>query len=267
MTKIRVITSLIMAPSAICAILFLPIDWLAPLSGAIFLLGLWEWLRLVGLQETKLRATILVAMILMMWGMYTTLPSETVMRTARLVGNVFWLLTLFWLARPKLGSAFLRGCAGLLVTLSAWASLILLQTGNSSGPRWLLTALCIVWAADTGAYFVGRKFGRRPLAKYISPNKTIEGAFGGIIAGLLAALVFGWLAGAQQSHFLQLVCIAVFSTCAAIVGDLFESLLKRHAGMKDSGTLIPGHGGVLDRIDGVLAALPIFALGKDLFFS
>ena len=135
---------------------------------------------------------------------------------------------------------------------------------DASGHRWLLAALALVWAADSGAYFAGRRFGRRKLAPTISPNKTIEGAIGGLVAGVAVALAFGAFAGATLAQLPLLALVAVATVLASIVGDLVESLLKRQAGAKDSGTLIPGHGGVLDRIDGVLAALPVFAIGKEM---
>jgi phosphatidate cytidylyltransferase len=134
------------------------------------------------------------------------------------------------------------------------------------GNRWLLMALMIVWAADSGAYFAGRKFGKHKLSPRISPNKTVEGLIGGVAAGMLVALLFAWFfADATIKQLPAIAVVAIWTILFSVVGDLFESLLKRHVGAKDSGALIPGHGGVLDRIDSVLAALPVFALGKLLF--
>jgi phosphatidate cytidylyltransferase len=129
----------------------------------------------------------------------------------------------------------------------------------------LLVALLVVWAADTGAYFAGRKFGRHKLSPRISPNKTIEGVIGGVACGLLVALAFAPFAGASLRQLPAVALVAIVAVLFSVVGDLFESLLKRHVGAKDSGDLIPGHGGILDRIDGVVAALPGFALGKAWF--
>jgi phosphatidate cytidylyltransferase len=121
----------------------------------------------------------------------------------------------------------------------------------------------VIWAADSGAYFAGRRFGRRKLSPRISPNKTVEGLLGGAAAAIVIALIAAPLAGASVAQ-LPLVALLVLVTVGfSVVGDLFESLLKRHVGAKDSGDLIPGHGGILDRIDSVLAALPVFALGKN----
>jgi len=125
----------------------------------------------------------------------------------------------------------------------------------------------VVWAADTGAYFSGRKFGGklfkgRKLAPKISPNKTVEGLLGGLLLGMVVGVVFSLFAGASAAQLPAVALVALLAGLFSVIGDLFESLLKRHVGVKDSGHLIPGHGGILDRLDGVLAALPAFALGK-----
>jgi phosphatidate cytidylyltransferase len=130
------------------------------------------------------------------------------------------------------------------------------------GPLWLLFALLLIWAADSGAYFAGVRFGRRKLAPRISPGKSWEGLFGGLAAAmLLSAAMLHWL-GLGWAQLPELLLLTVVIVLVSVVGDLFESLLKRHAGAKDSSQLIPGHGGVLDRIDSLLAALPVFVLGK-----
>ncbi len=128
-------------------------------------------------------------------------------------------------------------------------------------------ALFLVWSADTGAYFTGRKFsgkwfGGRKLAPRISPNKSIEGLLGGLLLALVVAMIGAPLAGATVAQLPAVALVSLISVGFSVCGDLFESLLKRHVNVKDSGNLIPGHGGVLDRVDSVLAALPVFALGK-----
>ena len=154
--------------------------------------------------------------------------------------------------------------AGTLAVVPAWCALTWLHADGPNGHRWLLTSLAAIWAADTGAYFAGRYLGRHKLAPRISPNKTVEGLLGGVVIGTIIAMLFSRLADASLSDLPKVAIVAAASILVSVVGDLFESLLKRHAGKKDSGTLIPGHGGVLDRIDAVLAALPVFALGKAL---
>ena len=122
--------------------------------------------------------------------------------------------------------------------------------------------MALVWAADSGAYFAGRHLGKHKLAPTISPNKTVEGAVGGLLAGVAVAIGLGLWAGAGSAQLPALALVAALAVAVSIVGDLVESLLKRQAGVKDSGHLIPGHGGILDRIDGVLAAVPVFVVGK-----
>ena len=136
---------------------------------------------------------------------------------------------------------------------------------STAGREAVLLIMAVIVISDSAQYYTGRAFGRSPLAPTISPNKTLEGALGGLVAGLAVALAFGSFAGAGLAQLPALALVAAATVLASILGDLIESLLKRQAGVKDSGDLIPGHGGVLDRIDGVLAALPVFAIGKDIF--
>jgi len=272
MTKTRVIAALIMAPVAILAILMLPTQWLAAAAAAVFLIGLWEWLKLADVEDTLARTILLVLnLVLMVLIVWADAGSLVLYQIAALVGIGWWLLALLWLrffnfgASPSSPARALKLLAGTLAIVPAWASLVLIHASGDNGHLWLLTALAVVWAADSGAYFAGRTFGRTKLAPRISPNKTWEGLGGGMVAGLIVALGFGWLAGIDGGHLVGLVITAVVTVFASVLGDLYESLIKRHAGAKDSGHIIPGHGGVLDRIDGVLAALPVFALGKEIF--
>ncbi len=278
-TKIRVIAALVMAPVAIAAILLLPTPWLAALAALVFLVGLWEWFRLAEiddtLQRTLLLAVNLVLMVLLVWASAGS-PDLVPLRLVSLLGVIWWLLALLWLQRFQFGSdhqTWARGFklgAGTLAVLPAWCALCLIHASQPDGHRWLFVALAIVWAADSGAYFAGRSFGGRlfggrKLAPRISPNKTLEGLLGGVVAGVLVAIGGTFFAGAGVAELPFVLIVAVVTVLGSVVGDLFESLIKRHVGAKDSGDIIPGHGGVLDRIDGILAALPIFALGKELF--
>ena len=156
----------------------------------------------------------------------------------------------------------LNRVAGLLVLIPTGLSLAHLLTGHgTSGPTYVMFLLLLVWAADVGAYFAGRAFGRHALAPLVSPKKTWEGAAGGVV---LAALVAA--GGVEWFHRPAgpFIALAMVTVVASIVGDLTESLFKRNAGLKESGKLLPGHGGVLDRIDSVTAAAPVFALGLGL---
>jgi len=271
MTKTRVIAALLMAPLAIAAILMLATPWMAALAAVVFMIGLWEWLKLAEIDDTLHRTILLLLnlllMVLMVWASH---GSSVLFQIMALVGVVWWLLALLWLRHYDFASdhdtharAF-KLAAGTLAILPAWCALVLLHQDGPMGHRWLLTALAVVWAADSGAYFAGRRFGKRKLAPRISPNKTVEGLVGGLLGGLVVGLAFGWYAGATPAQLPALALVSVITVLFSVFGDLFESLLKRHVGAKDSGDVIPGHGGVLDRIDGVLAALPLFLVGKEI---
>ena len=278
-TRTRVIAALVMAPFAIGAILLLPTSWLVMLAALVFLVGLWEWFKLAEIDDTLQRTVLLTAnlllMVLLVWasrGSTDLVP----LRLMALVGAGWWLLALLWLrffhfaSDHETWARVFKLAAGTLAVVPAWCALGLIHSSQPNGHIWLFVALAIVWAADSGAYFAGRHFGGRwfggrKLAPRISPNKTLEGLLGGLAAGMLVAAVGALLAGAGMAQLPGVLLVAIFTVLFSVVGDLFESLLKRHVGAKDSGDVIPGHGGVLDRIDGVLAALPIFVLGKEVF--
>ena len=277
MTRTRIITALVMAPIAIAAILLLQTPWLVALVALLFLMGMWEWFKLVEIDDTLPRTILLAAnLLLMVLLVWASAGSLVLFQIVTLVGVAWWLLALLWLRFFNFASdheTYARGfklAAGTLAIVPAWCALGLIHAGQPHGHRWLLVALMIVWAADSGAYFAGRHFGgrlfgNRKLAPRISPNKTLEGLLGGLLAGVVVGLLCTTFTGLTLVQVPAFIAVAVATVLFSVVGDLFESLLKRHVGAKDSGNLIPGHGGLLDRLDGVLAALPIFALGKELF--
>ena len=273
MTKTRVIAALVLTPFAIAAILLLSTPWLMALAAVIFLVGLWEWLRLTDIDDTLARSVLLVVnlalMVAIVWASRTDQGfSYVLLQIMVVVGVVWWLLAGLWLKHYGFASdhdthaRVFKLAAGTLAIIPAWCAIGVIHGGQPYGHRWLFVALAIVWAADSGAYFAGRHYGRRKLAPRISPNKTVEGLAGGLLCGLAVALAFAPLAGATLAQLPAVALVALVAVAFSVVGDLFESLLKRHVGAKDSGDLIPGHGGILDRIDGVVAALPVFALGK-----
>jgi phosphatidate cytidylyltransferase len=273
MTRTRVLAALTMAPFAIAAVLFLPTPWVVALAAVMFLAGLWEWLRLADIDDTLARTVLLLVNLLLMVALVWASRSESggslvLFELMVVLGVIWWLLAMIWLRHYDFASdhdtharVFKLG-AGTLAVVPAWCALAVIHADQPYGHAWLLIALAVVWAADSGAYFAGRKFGKRKLSPRISPNKTVEGMAGGAIAGVAVALIGAPLAGADLAQLPAVALVAAIAVGFSVVGDLFESLLKRHVGAKDSGDLIPGHGGILDRIDGVLAALPVFALGK-----
>ncbi|WP_206859613.1 phosphatidate cytidylyltransferase [Lysobacter changpingensis] len=281
MTRTRLLAALVMAPVAIAAILLLPTPWMVAVAAVLFLAGLWEWFDLAEIDDTLARTVLLVAnlavMVAIVWASRSSTGYSMVLfQLACVIGVVWWLLALAWLGRYGFASdhdtyaRVFKLAAGALSVIPAWCALAWIHASEPAGHRWLLTALAIVWAADSGAYFAGRKlggklFGDRKLAPRISPNKTLEGLLGGVVAGIAVGIAFALIAGASPNQLPAVALVALVAVLFSVIGDLFESLLKRHAGVKDSGNLIPGHGGILDRIDGVLAALPVFAVGKAMF--
>jgi phosphatidate cytidylyltransferase len=275
MNRTRVLAALAMTPIAIAAILLLPTPWMVALAAIMFLAGLWEWFRLADIDDTLARTVLLVVnmalMVAIVWGSRTSGGlSYVLLQIMIVVGVAWWLVAMLWLRHFDFASnhethaRVFKLAAGTLAIVPAWCALAVLHGSEPDGHRWLFVALAIVWAADSGAYFAGRHFGKRKLAPRISPNKTVEGLLGGVACGLVVALAFAPFAGATLRQLPAVALVAIVAVLFSVVGDLFESLLKRHVGAKDSGDLIPGHGGVLDRIDGVIAALPVFALGKAL---
>jgi phosphatidate cytidylyltransferase len=252
------------------------------LAAVLFLAGLWEWLKLADIDDTLARTVLLLVNLLLMVALVWASRSESggslvLLDLMVVAGVIWWLLAMIWLKHYDFASdhdshaRVFKLAAGTLAVVPAWCALGVIHASDATpsgwlgireGHLWLLIALAIVWAADSGAYFAGRSFGKRKLSPRISPNKTVEGMAGGAIAGIAVALIGAPFAGASVAQLPAVALVAAIAIGFSVVGDLFESLLKRHVGAKDSGDLIPGHGGILDRIDGVLAALPVFALGK-----
>lgn len=265
----RVLTALLLAPLAIAVILLPTTPWFAAICAAVFVAALEEWFRLAGVRSTAARLALLAAaatLFGLLWQVHAGGPGIALL----VLGVAWWLLALAWLrhfafaAAPTAENRLLKLGAGLLVMLPAWIALIALHGQEPHGNWWTLLALVIVWAADIGAYFSGRTFGKRKLAPQISPGKTRAGAYGALLAGLLVCLAGGALLGVRGMPLAGLGLLGIVTVVASIIGDLLESLMKRHAGVKDSGSVFPGHGGLLDRLDSVFAALPVFALGLKL---
>ena len=254
MLKQRVVTAVI-ALSALALVLFVVPPLVAELViAAVVLAGAWEWSAFLrsATPLTRVVYVIVVAAVMAVVGMLWPDGIDRVLQAAVL----WWLLALVWaFFFPTAIPGPLRWLCGVLVLVPMYVALILLYQAN---PSLLLFALLIVWAADIGAYFAGRYFGRVKLAPSISPGKTWEGVIGGML--LVVLLTVGrqlWFEG--DLAVLVPFCLAVAGV--SIVGDLTVSMFKRTAGLKDSGALFPGHGGVLDRVDSVAAATPLFALG------
>lgn len=263
----RVITALVLLPLTLAAVFYLPADSFALLLGIAMLIGAWEWGAFMQVATAARLAFVLVnaAGFAVLWQVHQQID---ILYAVLMVALLWWLAALVWITRYPRGlpeeatRRLLKGVTGLLTLQPAFVALGHLQSMDDNGPLRLLSLLVIIWAADTGAYFFGRSLGKHKLAPNVSPGKTWEGALGGQLCAALMSLVGGWyvfeLAGAAMAGF---VVLGMLVAAVSVVGDLSESMLKRHAGVKDSGTIFPGHGGMMDRIDSLTAAAPCYLLG------
>ena len=266
MLRTRVITAVAVLPVVLGMLAWSP-GWAWSLfAAAIVLVGCWEWSRMCGFTEQEQRGYVvfsgtiagaLVALYLVSALRLYSGISHALLWTAA----AFWVLIVpLWLARSLRPAPVVLGIAGWVVLWPLWVALVDLRDRD----RWLLLAVAlIVWIADIAAYFAGRRFGRRKLAPHISPGKTWEGAWGALAAVFAYGLVLlTWASGgfAPSAWWLLFLAALAALTAASIVGDLYESWIKRGAGVKDSSNLLPGHGGLLDRIDALTSTLPLAAL-------
>ena len=261
MLKQRIITALILLPIALCGFFLLEGSGFALFIGVVVTLGAWECARLAGFEAQSARVVFAAVVALLLFGLHI-FPD--------LAPWVLGAAVLWWAAATFLVLTFPQSAVhwssiatklviGLLILLPAWQGLVLIKAmplGN-----WLIMAVMIlVWGADIGAYFSGRKFGKRKLAPKVSPGKSWEGVFGGLLLSLLITAAVGVVRDWSASQMFAALAGAAVIVLISVVGDLTESMFKRQAGVKDSSNLLPGHGGVLDRIDSLTAAIPVFAV-------
>ena len=256
MLKERVMTAVVAVVVLSVVLFVVPEPFARGVIAAVFAAAAWEWSGFLGLTAIAPRLVYVALFASLEAGTWLALPDLDLYRTILMVAIAWWVAALVWmLFFPTPIPAAVGWLCGALTLLPAYAAIDWLYLES---PLLLLSLLVIVWLADIGAYFAGRAFGRVKLAPAISPGKTWEGVLGGVIAVLIVAVAAG-LATERSLAVVVPFCLAV--ALLSVVGDLTVSMFKRHAGVKDSGTLLPGHGGVLDRIDSVCAAAPLFAAG------
>ncbi|MFL1455429.1 phosphatidate cytidylyltransferase [Marinobacter sp. GN3S48] len=266
MLKTRIITALILAPIAIGGIFFLPPLGFALFTGAIITIGAWEWANMSGMTSQLARVVYAAVTAAVMYGLLN------VSAVAVLWLAVIWWFICFLMVRSypagseRWGGLPVRAVMGLLVLVPAWVGLNHLRTGSfqfgdvANNLLVILFVFCVVWVADIGAYFAGRAFGKAKLAPRVSPGKSWAGVWGGLVAVAVFAVIVSQLASAPMDQTLMLVIASLVTGLVSVLGDLLESMLKRFRGIKDSSQLLPGHGGIMDRIDSLTAAIPVFAL-------
>lgn len=266
MLKWRLISAAVLVPLVVYGVLRLATPVFAAILGAILMAGIWEWSRLVPLASLAARILYSLVILGLFAGVWLAGPGQLVIYLL-VAAACWWLFALWWLTRPQYCAAASPSCtalkllAGVMVSVPPWAALVVLHARGEDGPLLTLLLLVMVWLADSGAYFAGRTFGRHKLAPRISPGKTREGVYGGLLASLAFAAVAGWFYSHSAAWTLSFVLVALPAMLFSVVGDLVESLMKRQSGIKDSGSIIPGHGGIFDRIDSLVAAAPVFLAG------
>ena len=270
MLKQRVITAVILVAVLMASIFGLPPWGLALVLTLAVLIASWEWAQLAGLTSVLSKLLYAVGcaglMALVVW--YCQLFSADIdiprLQDILGLGCLWWAIALLWVkgypgSAVVWGSVFVRVAMGYLVLIPAWLGLVFLRQ-HEQGVALMLIMFALVACADIGAYFTGRAWGKSKLAVHVSPGKSWAGFWGGLTTStLLGVLVWG-LWGAEYLSLIVVAAIAVVTALASVLGDLLESMVKRHQGVKDSGVILPGHGGVMDRIDSITAASPVFAL-------
>ena len=265
----RILSALILAPLFLVALFKLPATGIAVLIGSVMVLALWEASALVGFSKAMQKWTYVWLVFLTGFGVFLFVSSA---REGALwifilsgVATVWWAAQIFQLTTFSIDrqgwygavtGRVLNTCA---VLLFSWMAVLSIYMHDPRHPLLLVYLLVMIWVADSGAYFAGKFLGSRKLAVNVSPGKTIEGVAGAILAVIVYSSVFSIFAlGISGWHLLVWVLIAVLVTLVSVAGDLNESALKRVAGKKDSGNIIPGHGGIFDRVDAITAAAPVF---------
>lgn len=263
----RVATAAVLVPVVVLGVLMLPTPYFGGLMALFVLAGSWEWADLSGYPAAA-RAAYTLVMALLLLGAGAAADNLLGGLIISSAGVVFWIGAVAWVARYQSGNAtpVLEGrgslsLIGVLVLVPAWTALYLLHGAGGFGPERVLLLMLLVWGADIGAFFAGRRFGRRKLASRVSPGKSVEGVVGGVALAAGVVVVYTSWRPVVPAPAPAVALLAAVTALASVLGDLLESLVKRRAGRKDSGVLVPGHGGVLDRIDSLTAAAPVFALG------
>lgn len=287
----RILTALVLAAVVILAVFQLPTIYFSLFIAIVTFGGAWEWLSLTGVEQPGKKVLFFVALLFPMlgvtyWTVFLELVGEAMewpeikdysdaLEWLVIAPVLFWVLAMIVIrqsAAQLLTTEFkprVKAFLGWLVLLSAWMFLTKLRAYY--GPGMVLYFLVLIWAADISAYFVGKKWGKDKLAPEISPGKTVQGMYGALVAAVICAIglrIYYGLEALQSDDAalailmtVDLLILSVLTVLVSIYGDLFFSLIKRQKGVKDSGNLLPGHGGILDRVDSIIAAAPFFYAG------
>jgi phosphatidate cytidylyltransferase len=279
--KQRIITAVILAPLAISAIFYLPLDKFAILFMAVMAIGAWEWGPLMGFANKRRRLAFVSATIILISALWYTLPLLQLWSVnGKLhsgVSIVLWVAVAWWVLSATLTFLYpryskfwsshrsIRGVFGWLTLIPTWLAFMVLRSNEYTqdpynGAQLIMFLFLMVWSADVGAYFVGKSIGKHKLLPNVSPGKTLEGFIGGVVCACIFISIAGFSLDWKAHQFTLALIVTCIITTVSVLGDLNESMFKRQAGIKDSGSILPGHGGILDRIDSLTATAPIYAL-------
>lgn len=281
MLKQRIITALILAPAAILAIFYLSLINFAAVMLIVMAIGAWEWGPLMGCANKRYRLAFVSVTSILIAALWYFLPLGALWDEPKHVVEqaniVLWLAVAWWLLSAGLTLLYprfskfwsshrsVRGLFGWLTLVPTWLAFMILRSSDYEvdtyhGAQLLMFLFLMVWSADVGAYFVGKSFGKHKLLPNVSPGKTLEGFLGGVIFACVMVVIAGYFIDWTMAQYRIVIPVTILITTISVLGDLNESMFKRQAGVKDSGTILPGHGGILDRIDSLTATAPIYAL-------
>ncbi|MGD9109189.1 MAG: CDP-archaeol synthase [Gammaproteobacteria bacterium] len=265
MLKLRLITASLLVIVTLAGIFFLPLSIFVIGTTAIMLFAAWEWSLLIGCKKFLHRTLYVLFIAAILWSSWYAAI------TPILIASLIWwiIAASLIITYPKSTKLFSQGIyaralMGVFTLVPCWLSLIIIRSAEN-GTAILIFILCIVWSADIGAYFSGKWWGKHKLAPKVSPNKTWQGLYGGILLAIIVAVIGCIVFNMSPLSWVIVIMLSILAVLFSVIGDLFESMLKRHINIKDIGGYLPGHGGLLDRIDSLTAALPIFLLGCLLF--
>jgi len=254
----RIVTAIVLFIVLLLVFFTLPAAAALGVLGLFVLIAAWEWSGFLSLTSLGARMAYVGLLAALMAAVVWLIPDHVPLTPVLSAGLCWWICAFAWVVNyPTPIRRDIGAVCGVLVIVPAWAGLVTLLGHDARGAQYVLFVLAIVWAADIGAYFIGRRLGRTKLAPQVSPGKTWEGLAGGLVAAAVAAACGAWWFGLSP---VLLIPVGLSVGAISVIGDLTVSMFKRNAGLKDSGNLFPGHGGVLDRVDSVTAAVPLFVL-------
>ena len=268
--KQRVITASLLVPSVVLSTLMLPTVYFGLGLTVVILIGAWEWAGLMGWTSGIRRVSYSLTIAVLLYGAFrlnALFPHGWLLLL--MAALVWWCVALGWVVQfeqkgmpiRSLEWPVVRIFVGCLILVPTWVALIAIHRHIENGPVLVILLMMLIWGADSGAYFFGKRFGKRRLSARTSPGKSWEGVGGGLLMTGILSIAAGLYVRLPSGEWIPFIFLCLITVILSILGDVTESLFKRRIGVKDSGRLLPGHGGMLDRIDSLTAAAPFFALG------